>query len=1000
MTQVNRLSQGGRIKREKRINFTFNGCVYTGYQGDTIASALMANNIKTVGLSFKYRRARGIVGSGAEEPNAIFQLDEGAYTIPNVRATQTELTSGMVINSVGPRNSMFKNYIISKLHRLMAPGFYYKTFIKPKFLWPYLEKKIRANTGLGYAPTEKDNDTYDKLMHYCDVLIVGAGPAGLSAAWHAANTKARVIIVDEQNELGGCLLSENIIINKLLCTDWLKNTVDGLKKASNVIILKNSTAFGYYDHNLVAAKEVCDEYKKGGESCRERLHRIRAKHIILATGSIERPLVFSNNDRPGVMLSSAVNVYIRRYGVLPGKNIVLFTANDTVYLTALAILEVGGRVAAIVDCRSEVSNALLAPLKKYNVEVLFNHAVIDVQGEKAVSAAVVAPVDNDVKKVIAEPFEIACDIIASSGGYSPVIHLHSHTGCRPQWSDQCIGFVPGNTMNNIHAVGACTGAQSISNCLSEGAKASIKALSLCGIPPNITIIDYQVENEIKLSYQAVFSIPHTKSTARAPKQFVDYQLDVTKAGIEQAASENFTSIEHVKRYTALGFGTDQGKLGNINGMAILAEKLGQSIPETGTTIFRPAYTPITFGAIAGRDVDQLFDPVRKTALHRWHEGNGAKFENVAQWRRPWYYPKDNESMHEAVNRECLAVRHGVGIIDASTLGKIDIQGPDAAEFLNRVYTNAYLKLGVGKCRYGLLLNEDGMVFDDGVCARLGENHYLMFTTTGGAAHVFQHLERWHQTEWPDLKVYFTSVTDHFVTATVTGPDARKVISKVCSDIDLSSEQFKFMDHRQGTVAGVEARVFRISFTGELTFEVNVNANYGHHVWQALINAGAEFNITPYGTETMHVLRAEKGFVIVGQDTDGSVTPTDLNMNWVLSKKKPFSYIGKRGLARKDLVRQDRKQLVGLVTKHPNNVVPEGAQIVNDKTSRIPADMQGHVTSSYYSAALNQSIALALIKSGLSRIGETVYCYDPAEGMIEATISESIFYDKSGARQHV
>ncbi len=1000
MTQVNRLNEGGRIDRNARIDFTFNGKLYFGYQGDTIASALLANNIKTVGLSFKYRRPRGIVGSGAEEPNAIFQIDEGAYTIPNVRATQAQLVPGMMIRSVGTKKNVIKDAVVGKLHRLLSPGFYYKTFMKPKFLWPHIEKAIRANTGLGHAPEVSDKDTYDKLMHHCDLLIIGAGPAGLSAALQAANTRARVIVVDEQNELGGCLLSENVMINDQSCSQWLQDAVEVLANASNVMVLCNSTAFGYYDHNFVAVKEICSDYIKEGLHSRERLHRIRAKQIILATGSIERPLVFSNNDRPGVMLSSAVRVYIQRYGVLPGKSIVLFTANDTAYLTAEAILEAGGHVAAIVDCRSHVEHPLLEQLQKHGVRVLFNHAVIDVKGKSAVSAVVVAPVDSDVKRVIGASFNVSCDLIASSGGYSPVIHLHSHTGCRPRWSDQCIGFVPGNALVDTHAIGACGGAQTIAACLAEGVGASAQALLRCRIAPGSQGVSYRVSNEYDYSYQAVFSIPHNAVTSRAPKQFVDYQLDVTKAGIEQAASENFTSIEHVKRYTALGFGTDQGKLGNINGMAILAEKLGQSIASTGTTIFRPAYTPITFGAIAGRDVNQLFDPVRKTALHRWHEVHGAKFENVGQWKRPWFYPKENESMQEAVHRECLAVRRGVGIIDASTLGKIDIQGPDAAEFLNRIYTNAYLKLTVGKCRYGLMLKEDGMVFDDGVCACLAKNHYLMYTTTSGTASILDHLERWHQTEWPDLQVYFTSVTDHYVTATVTGPDARKVMAKVCSDIDLSNEHFKFMEHRQGTVAGVKARVFRISFTGELTFEVNVNANYGRHVWEALVEAGSAFNITPYGTEAMHVLRAEKGFVIVGQDTDGSVTPNDLSMGWVLSKKKPFSYIGRRGLARKDLMRQDRKQLVGLITKQPTTVIAEGAQVLNDYKSGRPYDMQGHVTSSYYSPLLKRSIALALVQSGLSRQGESVYCCDAFGEVVEATITESIFYDKAGTRQHV
>ena len=478
------------------------------------------------------------------------------------------------------------------------------------------------------------------------------------------------------------------------------------------------------------------------------------------------------------------------------------------------------------------------------------------------------------------------------------------------------------------------------------------------------------------------------------------QLDVTAADIELAAREGYESVEHVKRYTALGLGTDQGKLGNINGIAILARALGQDIARTGTTIFRPAYTPAAFGALAGRHVGDLFDPERYTALHRWHEQQGAEFENVGQWKRPWYFPRPGETLQEAVNRECLAVRNSVGILDASTLGKIDIQGPDAAEFITRLYTNSFLKLAPGQCRYGVMLKDDGMIFDDGVTACLGENRYLMFTTTGGAAAVLAWLELWQQTEWPELRVYFTSVTDHWTTATVTGPNARKVVEKVCDDVDFSREAFKFMHWRDATVAGVKARIFRISFTGELSFEVNVPAHYGRHVWERLIEAGREFDITPYGTETMHVLRAEKGFIIVGQDTDGSVTPQDMNMDWVLGKKKTFSFIGKRSLARADCRREDRKQFVGLRTREPQTVLPEGAQIVNDPAEPKPMSMQGHVTSSYYSANLGHSIALALIKGGLRRMGETVYCPLADGRTVAAEIVSSVFYDPAGERQNV
>ncbi|MDP6190497.1 MAG: sarcosine oxidase subunit alpha, partial [Gammaproteobacteria bacterium] len=471
---------------------------------------------------------------------------------------------------------------------------------------------------------------------------------------------------------------------------------------------------------------------------------------------------------------------------------------------------------------------------------------------------------------------------------------------------------------------ACNGTFGLRDGLIEGATAGAKAAQLAGF--GLGAVQFSPVELVELTQepqQALFLVPHSKPPSRAPSQFVDLQLDVSAGGIELAVREGFESVEHVKRYTALGFGTDQGKLGNINGMAILANALDQSISETGTTIFRPSYTPTTFGAIAGRDVGELFDPERYTSAHRWHVEQGAKFEDVGQWKRPWYFPKGNETLDQAVNRECLAVRNSVGILDASTLGKIDIQGPDAAEFITRMYTNSYLKLAPGKCRYGVMLKEDGMIFDDGVCACLSENHYLMFTTTGGAAGVLAWLELWQQTEWPELQVYFTSVTDHWATATVTGPNARKVVAKVCQDIDLTSDQFGFMDWRDGTVAGVAARVFRISFTGELSFEINVPANYGRYVWEALIEAGKEFDITPYGTETMHVLRAEKGFIIIGQDTDGSMTPADMNMDWIVGKNKAFSFIGQRSLSRSDTLRDNRKQLVGLKTIDPTIVLPEG-----------------------------------------------------------------------------
>ena len=1003
--QVNRLESGGRIHREKPLSFTFDGRKMIGYEGDTLASALLANGVSVVARSFKYSRPRGIVGHGAEEPNAIIQLGKGSATVPNLRATQIELYEGLQATAVSgwPNVEFDLMGLIGIFGRLMPPGFYYKTFMRPQRLWMTYEHIIRKAAGLGKAPTGADPDSYDKLNQHCDVLVVGAGPAGLAAALTAARTGARVIIADEQQAFGGSLLASALSINAQPAAGWVADTIDELKSFDSVQLLPRSTVFGYYDHNFLAILERRSDHVglTAITGSRQRLHRVRAKQVVLATGAIERPLVFAHNDVPGVMLASSVSTYIQRYAVIPGQTLLLSTTNDGAYQTAIDWHQAGRHVAAIVDSRPQVNGPLIKTAKQLGIHVISGHAVIEALGKKRVTGAIIAPINSTGSALTGTPKTLACDLIASSGGWSPVIHLSSHTGAKPYWDDKKIAFLPGNSRQQEQSAGSANGCWTLQGCLQEGIEVGTAAAQKAGFSSAVDQpVDIHCNEPAHQSPHALFLVPHLKSTSRAPSQFVDLQLDVTAAAIELAAREGYESVEHAKRYTAMGFGTDQGKLGNINGIAILANALGQTISETGTTMFRPAYTPTTFGAIAGRDIGALFDPERYTAMHRWHQEHGAIWENVGQWKRPWYFPQQSEHMHAAVNRECLAVRNSVGILDASTLGKIDIQGPDAAEFITRIYTNSYLKLAIGKCRYGVMLKEDGMIFDDGVTACLAENHYLMFTTTGGAAGVLAWLELWQQTEWPDLQVYFTSVTDHWATATVTGPNARKVIAKVCDDIDLSNDNFAFMDWRDGTVAEIKARLFRISFTGELSYEVNVPAHYGRFIWEKLLEAGKEFDITPYGTETMHVLRAEKGFIIVGQDTDGSVTPHDMNMSWVVAKNKTFSFLGKRSLERSDSLRDQRKQLVGLKTRELQQVLPEGAQIVNDPNQQLPMAMQGHVTSSYYSANLGHSIALAVVKGGLNRLGETVYCPLADGRILAAEIVSSVFYDPEGARQHV
>ncbi|ALP65962.1 sarcosine oxidase subunit alpha family protein [Paraburkholderia caribensis] len=998
MSQKNRLGAGGRINRAIPLTFTFNGRTYQGFQGDTLASALLANGVHFVARSFKYHRPRGIVTADVAEPNAVVQLERGAYTVPNARATEIELYQGLVATSVNaePNLEHDRMAINQKFSRFMPAGFYYKTFMWPAKFWPKYEEKIREAAGLGKAPEVLDADRYDKCYAHCDVLVVGGGPTGLAAAHAAAVSGARVILVDDQRELGGSLLSSKTEIDGRAALSWVEKIEAELSRMADVTILSRSTAFGYQDHNLVTVTQRLTDHlpvsmRKG---TRELLWKIRAKRVILATGAHERPIVFGNNDLPGVMMASAVSTYIHRFGVLPGRNAVVFTNNDAGYQCALDMKACGASVT-VVDPRAQGNGALQAAARRHGVKIMNNAAVMTAHGKLRVTSVEVVAYANG--KTGAKQADLPCDLVAMSGGYSPVLHLFAQSGGKAHWNDTKACFVPGKGMQPETSIGAAAGEFSLARGLRLAVDAGVEAVKSIGYA--VTRVQVPQAAEVAESpLQPLWLVGSRTEAARGPKQFVDFQNDVSAADILLAAREGFESVEHVKRYTAMGFGTDQGKLGNINGMAILADALGKTIPETGTTTFRPNYTPVSFGTFAGRELGDLLDPIRKTAVHEWHVENGAMFEDVGNWKRPWYFPKSGEDLHAAVKRECLAVRNSVGILDASTLGKIDIQGPDAAKLLNWMYTNPWSKLEVGKCRYGLMLDENGMVFDDGVTVRLADQHFMMTTTTGGAARVLTWMERWLQTEWPDMKVRLASVTDHWATFAVVGPKSRKVVQKICSDIDFANEAFPFMSYRNGTVAGVKARVMRISFSGELAYEVNVPANMGRAVWEALMAAGAEFDITPYGTETMHVLRAEKGYIIVGQDTDGSITPHDLGMGGLVAKTKDF--LGRRSLARSDTAKDGRKQFVGLLTDDPQLVLPEGSQIVAGPFQGETAPMLGHVTSSYYSPILNRSIALAVVKGGLNKMGQNVTIPLASGKQIAAKIASPVFYDTEGVRQHV
>ncbi|HMR31480.1 MAG TPA: sarcosine oxidase subunit alpha family protein [Geminicoccaceae bacterium] len=997
MSQAWRLPSGGRLDRGRRLRFSFDGRAYEGFAGDTLASALLANGVHLAGRSFKYHRPRGIMTAGAEEPNALVGIDRGnGAEDPNLRATQVELFDGLAATSQNRWPSLA--FDIGAVGDLLSPflpaGFYYKTFMWPPSWWTRVyEPRIRAAAGLGRSPAGPDPDRYLHRHAHCDVLVVGAGPAGLMAAATAAAAGARVILADDQPEPGGALLADAASrIDGLPALRWVGRAAEELEAMPEVTILSRASVFGYYDHNYLGILERLADHLSATppRMPRQRLWRVRAKQVVLATGAIERPLVFGDNDRPGIMLAASARAYLNRWAVKAGGRVVLFTNNDSAYAAALDLAAAGSAVEAIVDARPDPQGPLPARAREAGIVVRAGSILVRTEGRRRIDHAWIAPADSpDVV-----PERVACDTLLMSGGWNPAVHLHSQARGRLRFDDRIAAFVPDGDLPAGRSAGACNGSYGLADCLGEGARAGAEAAEAAGFVAAVPTVPAVYEESA--STMAPLWLAPSREPAHKVRAFVDFQNDVTAKDLKLALSEGFRSIEHVKRYTTTGMGTDQGKTSNVNALAIVADALGQGIEATGYTTFRAPYTPVTFGALAGPGPGALFDPVRKTPSHGWAEQQGAVFEDVGQWKRARYFPRAGETMQEAVARECRAARRAAGLFDASTLGKIDIRGPDAASFLDRVYTNAWSKLEVGRCRYGLMLRDDGMVLDDGVTARLGPDRFHMTTTSGNAARVFAWLEEWLQCEWPGLRVFCTSVTEQWAAIAVTGPKARDVLAAAGTDIDLSREAFPHLSWREGRVAGLPARVFRISFTGELSYEVNVASGYGAALWESLWRTGQPFGITPYGTEAMHVLRAEKGYVIVGQETDGTVTPHDLGMGRIVSRQKT-DFIGKRGLARPDLVAKGRKQLVGLLTRDPAVVLEEGAQIVEDPKQALPMRMLGHVTSSYMSANLGRSIALALVAGGAERSGQTLWVPMP-DGAVEIEVTPStVFYDPKNER---
>lgn len=997
-----RLQTGGRLlNKDVPLNFTFNGRKMQGYEGDTLASALMANNQMLMGRSFKYHRPRGVVSSGAEEPNALINMGEGTRFEPNQRATTTELFDGLVAESQNhwPSLEFDIGAINNKLARFLPAGFYYKMFIHPRPLWKHVyEPFIRRSAGLGKAPKMRDGDTYEHFYAFYDLVIIGGGIAGLMAAKAAASSGAQILIMEQSAHWGGRCVVEPDQINGKDPEYFIQDLVAELTARPNVTMRTRLMGAGVYDHGYLLGYERLRDHAPSEPGPRHRLWRIRAAKILTATGAIERPLSFAGNDLPGVILASALRDYVENFGVSMGDRTVVLTNNDDAYRTAIALKAAGLDVPVILDARSAGGGALAAATKKLGIRVETGKAVAFVKGRGAVTG--VAICDQAGQGTVLE--EIACDCLAMSGGWSPVVHLWSHCGGKLIWDQALAMFRPDPEKaprdqkgeGFVLAAGAANGHFSLGAVMQDALQQGAEAAGVTAASQPLPEIDQTAE----AAMEAVWMMPQGAGINLRSKAWLDFQNDVKVSDVQLAAQEGFESVEHAKRYTTLGMATDQGKLSNINGLAVLAGALNADIPAVGTTTFRPPYTPISMGAIAGAARDEIFQPVRQTPIHDWHVEQGAYMEPVGQWRRPYCYPRADETHQDAVAREIRQTRNSVGLLDASTLGKLLVQGPDAAKFLDMLYTNMMSTLKIGKCRYGLMCSENGFLMDDGVVVRLDEQSFLCHTTSGGAEHIHAHMEEWLQTEWWDWNVYVANLTEQYAQVGVVGPKARDVLEKL-GGLDVSKEALGFMEYAEGWLGAFDVRAFRISFSGELSYEIAVPAGQGLAFWQALCAAGEEFGIMPYGTEALHVMRAEKGFIMIGDETDGTVIPQDLGLHWAISKKKS-DFLGKRAQERSHMVDPDRWKLVGLETLD-GSVLPDGAYAVGEgANANGQRNTIGRVTSTYFSPTLNRGIAMGLVAQGPDRMGEILNFPDLSGNEVKVKLVDPVFYDKNGDRQNV
>ena len=995
MSQEFRIKNKGFINRDKLINFKFNGKNYTGYEGDTLASALLANGIHLVGRSFKYHRPRGLFAAGVDEPNAKLQVELNGHSEPNVNATEIELVDGISATSQNcwPSVKFDIGAINNLLSKFFPAGFYYKTFMWPKSFWYKIyEPFIRKAAGLGVASIEKDQERYEHKFEYCDLLVTGSGPAGLSSAYSAAKSGAKVILAEDKHRFGGSLLTDDVSIDNLSGKDWSDKIISELKEMPNVIVKNRSQVFGYYDHNMLVMFERVGDHleKKSKFTPRQRLWYIRCKEVIISTGSIERPIVFGNNDTPGVMLASGAKEYMKVYGVLVGRKPIIFTNNDSAYETAIEFKN-NGIDCLVLDTRKETNSELISEAKNKEIKIRFNSAVIKAQGYKKVKSALIGELSDD-KKSYKNTLSVDCDCICVSGFWTPSVHLASQSGNKLKFDKEIDSFVPDKSKQNELTVGAANGNFTLSNTISSGFKAGTEISKKL----NHKEVEIQVPNvtEKKHEIHDKFWCSPLPKKIKA-KRFVDFQNDVAVSDIEIALREGYRSIEHVKRYTTLGMATDQGRTSNLNGLQLVSDIENKIVPEVGHTTFRPPFTPITIGTIVGREVGKHFMPTRLTPMHEWHKKNNAIFVDAGAWKRPRYYKIGEETMLEAANREAKNVREKVGICDVTTLGKIDVKGPDAAEFLNRVYTNAWMKLPVGKARYGVMLREDGIVMDDGTTTRISENHYHMTTTTAQAANVLSHLEYYLQIIWPELNVNVVSTTEQWAGAALAGPKSREVLAKLFPKLDVSNDGLPFMGYLEGDLFGVPARIFRISFSGELAYEINVQSDYGIYMWEKMLELGNEYGIQPYGTEALSTLRIEMGHV-AGPELDGRTIPYDVSLDGMVSKKKDF--IGKRSLSKIAFTQSERQKIVGLIPLDRKTSIPEGSHLVTNKDAKLPNPKLGHVSSSCWSVENNNPFSLAILKDGKNMIGKKLYAVSPLKNKsIEVEVISSHYVDHEGKR---